>query len=112
MNIAKDFSGNTLVSEVRSHCVASVSIAIRNPRNGKYRGKENEQYAAAYNNRGIAYRNLGQEERAIEDYDEAIRLDPEYALAYNNRGVAYQAIGKSIEAERDFARAKELGYGP
>lgn len=26
--------------------------------------------------------------RAIADYTEAIRLDPQYALAYNNRGLA------------------------
>ena len=55
---------------------------------------------------------MAAEERAIDDYDEAIRLDPEFARAYYKRGVAYRAIGKSIEAERDLAKAKELGYPP
>ena len=32
---------------------------------------------------------LGQFQRAIEDHDEAIRLNPELALVYFNRGVAY-----------------------
>jgi len=46
---------------------------------------------------------------AIQDFDEAIRLNPQNAGAYHNRGVAYGRIGKSIEEERDFAKAKELG---
>ena len=53
---------------------------------------------------------LGQYERAIEDLNEAIRLDPQYAKAYFNRGVIYERLGKSTEAERNFAKAKELGY--
>jgi len=32
--------------------------------------------AIAYSNRGIAYANLGQLQRAVEDYNEAIRLKP------------------------------------
>ena len=45
--------------------------------------------ADAYNNRGIAYEAKGDYDRAIADYNEAIRLDPKYAVAYNNRGIAY-----------------------
>ena len=55
---------------------------------------------------------LGQYERAIQDYDEAIRLNPQYVYAYNNRGLTYQSLGKVEEAERDFQKAKELGYNP
>ena len=35
------------------------------------------------NDRGSSYHRLGQNERAIEDYDEAIKLDPDNAEAYN-----------------------------
>ena len=66
----------------------------------------------AYINRGVSYADLGEYERAIEDYDEAIRLDPQSARAYINRGNAYDGLGKSEEAERDYAKAKELGYEP
>ena len=43
-------------------------------------------YADAYYGRGLAYGNLGELRRAIEDYDTAIRLDPNNADAYFNRG--------------------------
>jgi tetratricopeptide (TPR) repeat protein len=39
-------------------------------------------------------------QRAIADYNEAIRLDPEFAMAYNNRGSAYGA-------NKDYDRAIE-----
>ncbi len=51
-------------------------------------------YAAAYNNRGGAYKNLGQYQLAIEDCNEAIRLQPDDAIAYGNRGIAYNYLGQ------------------
>ena len=55
------------------------------------------------------YDELDQPERAIEDYSQAIRLDPQYAKAYYNRGIAYGNLGQQEIANRDFAKAKELG---
>ena len=68
--------------------------------------------ATALFDSGNEYLSLGQYEQAIQDFDEAIRLDPQYSDVYYNRGLAYEALGKTIEAERDFAKAKELGYDP
>ena len=62
------------------------------------------------NNRGDLHYDLGQYERAIQDYDEAIRIDSQYGHAYHARGHAYEAMGKPAEAARDFAKANELGY--
>ena len=45
--------------------------------------------ADAFYSSGLAYYYDGQDERAIEDWDEAIRLDPQFADAYYSRGVAY-----------------------
>ena len=65
----------------------------------------------AYNNRGFAYANLKQTEKAIGDYTKAIQLDPKLPLAYTNRGTAYKELGKEKEAEADFAKAKMLAGG-
>ena len=35
---------------------------------------------------GLAYHDQRDFEKAISDYTEAIRLDPNYAMAYDNRG--------------------------
>lgn len=52
----------------------SESLAL-NPRDG-----------IVYLNRGIAYDALGDMERALADFEQAIRLCPKRAEAYNNRG--------------------------
>ena len=50
--------------------------------------------AVAYNNRGIAYAAKGDLDRAIADFNEAIRLDPKDATAYTNRGLTYEKQGR------------------
>jgi tetratricopeptide (TPR) repeat protein len=66
------------------------------------------QLVAAYNNRGVAFRSNGELDRAIEDYDQAIRLMPDYYVAINNRGVALMARGELDRAIADFDRAIQL----
>ena len=72
-------------------------------RSGEWQGQE---LAWAYNNRGLAYANLGEYGRAIEDYDQALRLDPGYVLAYNNRGFAYKNLGEYRRAIEDYDQAR------
>nr|WP_281721915.1 tetratricopeptide repeat protein [Nitrosomonas nitrosa] len=68
-----------------------------------------ENLAIAFYNRGIAYNRQGDRARAIADYDQSIRLNPQFASAYRNRGLAYQnsappnyqqAIADANSAER------------
>jgi len=66
------------------------------------------QLVAAYNNRGVALRPNGELDRAIEDYDQAIRLMPDYYVAINNRGVALMARGELDRAIADFDRVIQL----
>jgi tetratricopeptide (TPR) repeat protein len=49
-----------------------------------------------------------QYDRAIEDYDEAIRLDPNEALYVKNRGNAFRIIGQYDRAVADFRKALTL----
>jgi len=55
--------------------------------------------------RGDSYAEEGQYEMAIQEYDEAIRLEPVDADAYYKRGLAHEALGKTKEARRDFESA-------
>ena len=61
--------------------------------------------ADAFYSSGLTYYYDGQYERAIQDYDEAIRLDPQFAGTYNNRGVAYKALGQHERAIQDYDEA-------
>jgi len=57
-----------------------------------------------YHRRGIAYCDLGQTERGIEDFNEAIRIEPDWGDPYYSRGVAYAELGKKAEAIADFEK--------
>jgi tetratricopeptide (TPR) repeat protein len=62
-------------------------------------------------NRGIEYTNKGQHDRAIEDYDETIRLTPQNAAALFNRGLSKRATGDAAGGDVDIARARQLEPG-
>ncbi|MBE9593113.1 MAG: tetratricopeptide repeat protein, partial [Proteobacteria bacterium] len=62
----------------------------------------------AYNNRGLAYAELNQYERAIEDYNEAIKLNSNYAEGYSNRGLAYAELNQYESAIEDYNEAIKL----
>ena len=47
-------------------------------------------------------------QRAIQDYDEAIRLNPEFTQAYNYRGFAYDNLGQHQRAIQNFDEAIRL----
>jgi len=58
--------------------------------------------------RGIAYQAKGEQDRAIVDYDEAIRIDPKSATAFTNRGNAYFGKGDMQRALADYNEALRL----
>ena len=53
---------------------------------------------------------LVQLERAIQDCDEAIRLNPNLAIAYANRASDYTLLSRDDEAQQDVDRAVGLGF--
>jgi tetratricopeptide (TPR) repeat protein len=46
--------------------------------------------------RGMTYLEQGDDKKAIDAFDEAIRQDPQDAIAYYNRGVAYNRIAQGV----------------
>ena len=67
-----------------------------------------EEKAIAYRTRGIAYYNSEEYDRAIADYDKALKLDPAFASAYDSRGVTYSIKGEYDRALADSNKALEL----
>jgi len=65
-----------------------------------------------YNQRGTAWYYKEDDERALRDFSEAIKLKQDFALAWHNRGTVYHVLGNINHAEEDFAEAKRLGYRP
>ena len=59
--------------------------------------------AVAHNNRGDAYVAQGNLDAAINDFDQAISLNPDFARPFNNRGFAYPRKGP--ESRRATQRA-------
>ena len=72
-------------------------------------GKEpKNNLVIAFNNRGTAYSDKGQHDRAIEDYDQAIKLSPKRAIVFFNRGFSYRTKGQHDRAIEDYDQAIKL----
>jgi tetratricopeptide (TPR) repeat protein len=56
----------------------------------------------------VAYSLLGQYQQAVEEFDQAIQIDPEFAGAYYHRAVAYGLLGQYQQAIEDFDRAIQI----
>ena len=70
-----------------------------------------EQYAAAYYNRGYAYRQLGDPGAAIADFTSTIELDPDDRFAYAQRADIQVILGEYEAAIADADRAIEIYSG-
>jgi tetratricopeptide (TPR) repeat protein len=60
------------------------------------------------NNRGRAFLAKKEYDRAIADYDQAIRLEPDYAKALYWRGKAKQAKGDVAGGNADVGAAEKI----
>ena len=75
---------------------------------GKAMQERNQELINKYYTRGMAASEKGEVELAIEDYTEAIALDPKFAEAYYQRGLAYRKKGEVELAIADYTQAIEL----
>ena len=71
----------------------------------------NPGYAPTYYNRGLAYYERRDYDRAISDLNQAINGRPNYPLAFNIRGLAYLAKGETDRGIQDFDQAIRRAEG-
>jgi tetratricopeptide (TPR) repeat protein len=64
--------------------------------------------AAGFYHRGTAWLDKKEYDKAIKDFDEAVRLDPTDASSFHNRGVAWSGKGEHDKAVRDYDEAIRL----
>ena len=69
-------------------------------------GEREQLQAVEAIERGIQHLENDEDDRAIECFTEAIRLNPECARAYHLRARIYSETGKWAKAERDVAKAR------
>lgn len=62
-----------------------------------------------YVNRGNAYSDKGEFERAFENYDLALEANPGYGEAYYNRGIVFERQNEFEKAKAEFVRAYDHG---
>jgi tetratricopeptide (TPR) repeat protein len=74
-------------------------------KSGKLGGKD---LAVAFAIRGSAYRARGEPKRAVEDYDQAVKLNPHDADVFFRRGIAHGTLGDADRAMGDFDQAIKL----
>lgn len=63
---------------------------------------ENDNFALAYNNRGITYYELGRFDESITDRNKAIELKSDYYEAYFNKALACEKLQRNEEALEAF----------
>jgi tetratricopeptide (TPR) repeat protein len=69
---------------------------------------DQEQLSRAYAMRALGFSLRGQFDRAIGDYDTAIRIIPDFAVALNNRAWAYFRSGRATQGRADVEKSLQL----
>ena len=69
---------------------------------------DTKNLAIAFSNRGLKYTDQEDFSRAIADYGESIRINPQYENAFNDRGLVYIKLKDFVRALADFSRALKL----
>lgn len=89
-------------SEDNERRLSGCSALIETP------GLGQEDLSLAFAMRALAYSLKGNYERALADYDEAIRINPAFAVALNNRAWALFKAGRAREGMPDVERSLAL----
>ncbi len=66
----------------------------------------------AYVNRAGAHTELGEYEKALDDCNNALIIDPQMGIAYNNKGYVFELMGQLRQAALEYETACTLGVTP
>jgi tetratricopeptide (TPR) repeat protein len=75
---------------------------------GGHTAEENRAQARALLEEGKELYRTDRDEKAVETFEQAIKLDPELAEAHFRLGLSYDALGKEQEAEAAYKKAIEM----
>ena len=70
--------------------------------------KQEPRFGLAWNNMGVAYREIGEPEEAISFFRRAVAFAPDMAEAWNNLGVAQDEFHMIENASRSYQKAIEI----
>jgi len=68
----------------------------------------NPNFADAYYNMGIAFKDKGDFKSAIESYEQTLKVDPNYAAAYNNIGNVFLIEGSFDKSAENYRNALKI----
>ncbi|NIM52890.1 MAG: tetratricopeptide repeat protein [Gemmatimonadales bacterium] len=71
--------------------------------------EDGRAFADAFHLLGLSQELIGQPERALEAFDQALALNPRYVEANIHKGIVLAGLGRDQEAEAAFAAARESG---
>jgi tetratricopeptide (TPR) repeat protein len=86
--------------------IEAASVLLK--RLAHYSAFSKELLAWIYRSRGLTYVKLKEYQRAVQDYDRAIELDPTFVAAYSSRALAYSNLEEYRQAVQDYDRAIKL----
>jgi tetratricopeptide (TPR) repeat protein len=98
-------AGPVSCQDVTGAYQAAVEACTRLIMSGKAGGDE---LITAYIWRGSHLTFLGVHDKAVDDFDRALKLDPNLALAYRGRGASYESSGDLARALADYRKAHSL----
>jgi tetratricopeptide (TPR) repeat protein len=87
-----------------AHPKPQPSVQTRNKETQSVSQKTKEQWFEE----GYNHYNAGEYQKALDDYDRAIQLDPQYTDAYHNRGRVYYDLKEYQKALADYDSALQL----
>jgi tetratricopeptide (TPR) repeat protein len=73
---------------------------------------QGQPFADAFHLMGVAFAMLGQPERALEAFDQALVRNPRYLEALVHRALALSSLGRAEEAQGAMAHAAQLAPPP